>query len=440
MWNARFIRRSSLALAAIAAYFFVAFPAAAATPFCGCVVTKDNEQTCDSVVVPDEPSCNNQCQELADANGGTAGTPLFDADASSANGRALSDQCRSMGQSVAPTPISNEPATPSKAFITPQLSFNIPGLAFTPILNKNGTLEVNFIADYVTAIYRVLLGVSVTIAIVMIMIGGFQYVISPATGDVKAAKTRIQNAVVGLVLLLSVYVILFTINPQLTLFNALKVKQIDLVALDTSGPEGATGGAPSASCTQAIANATTSGTCAQGGIVSPTASPTPSCNYHFRNNNFDYTKISQVDWPGSWDDPLFAPIGGTVTVSNKAGLTPGDTCGNHIRIQNDSGTVVLCHMKDFVDAQGLPLVTGETVAAGQQVGHLGGRCCAGASIPPGPAFAEAVCNNDNSAPCSSPNVHESCTCQPISQSGDTTGAHVHTTFGGGYSQVLACLK
>jgi hypothetical protein len=96
---------------------------------------------------------------------------------------------------------------------------------------------VNYIADYVTAAYRVLLGVSVTIAIVMVMVGGFQYVISPATGDVKAAKTRIRNAVVGLVLLLSVYVILFTVNPQLTLFTALKLSEVPAVSIDNETPQ-----------------------------------------------------------------------------------------------------------------------------------------------------------------------------------------------------------
>jgi hypothetical protein len=68
------------------------------------------------------------------------------------------------------------------------------------------------------------------------MIGGFQYVLSPASGDLKAAKERIKNSVVGLVLLLSVYVILFTVNPQLTIFNPLKISNVPAVDIPNETP------------------------------------------------------------------------------------------------------------------------------------------------------------------------------------------------------------
>ncbi|OGL66888.1 hypothetical protein A2856_00050 [Candidatus Uhrbacteria bacterium RIFCSPHIGHO2_01_FULL_63_20] len=114
-------------------------------------------------------------------------------------------------------------------FVKPTLSFDIPGLKFAEVLQQGDFLEVNFLADYITAVYRMLLGVSLTVAIVMIMVGGVQYVIGAGTGEVKAAKERIKNAVIGFVLMLSVYVILFTVNPQLTLLPSLRIEMMEPV-------------------------------------------------------------------------------------------------------------------------------------------------------------------------------------------------------------------
>ncbi len=86
---------------------------------------------------------------------------------------------------------------------------------------------VQGIAGYVNQAYKYLLGISVTISIVMVMIGGVQYVLGGASSEqVSKAKARISNAVVGLVLLLSAYVILYTVNPNLV---SLRVPTLPLV-------------------------------------------------------------------------------------------------------------------------------------------------------------------------------------------------------------------
>ncbi|TAK03990.1 hypothetical protein EPO34_02410 [Patescibacteria group bacterium] len=126
------------------------------------------------------------------------------------------------------------------ASVKPELSFDIPGLEFSDVLNKDGKLTVNFLAEYITAVFRLVLGVSTTIAIVMIMVGGLQYVMAAGTGNVKAAKERIRNSIIGLAILFSTFVILYTVNPQLTLFAALELEQIQTVKLvaesgDTGG-------------------------------------------------------------------------------------------------------------------------------------------------------------------------------------------------------------
>jgi len=61
-----------------------------------------------------------------------------------------------------------------------------------------------------------LLRVAVTIAIVMVMIGGLQYALGAGSQEqVSKGKKRIVSAIVGLVLLLFAYVILYTVNPNL---------------------------------------------------------------------------------------------------------------------------------------------------------------------------------------------------------------------------------
>lgn len=76
--------------------------------------------------------------------------------------------------------------------------------------------KVSDLGDYIQKGYNLLLGIAVTIAIVMVMVGGLQYVIGAgAPEQVSKAKHRIQNAVIGLALLLCAYVILYTVNPQL---------------------------------------------------------------------------------------------------------------------------------------------------------------------------------------------------------------------------------
>lgn len=88
---------------------------------------------------------------------------------------------------------------------------------------------VSSVADYgayVNLAYKFLIGFMATIAIVMVMIGGLQYVLAAGSGDVSKAKARIGNAVVGLVLLLFSATILATVNPQLL---SLRVPQLPMI-------------------------------------------------------------------------------------------------------------------------------------------------------------------------------------------------------------------
>ena len=104
----------------------------------------------------------------------------------------------------------------STKLLTPTLSVDIPTVTFTDGLIENDVLKVNYLGDYISGIYVYLLGISTTIAIIMIMVSGLQWALGPASSEgVKNASARIKNALTVLVLLLCTYVILYTVIPQL---------------------------------------------------------------------------------------------------------------------------------------------------------------------------------------------------------------------------------
>lgn len=70
------------------------------------------------------------------------------------------------------------------------------------------------VGDYIARVYNYGAGVVILVAGVMFMVAGFQYLTSGAGGSTKAAKDRMRDAMIGLLLALGAYVILRTINPD----------------------------------------------------------------------------------------------------------------------------------------------------------------------------------------------------------------------------------
>lgn len=132
-----------------------------------------------------------------------------------------------------------EPALAESKLLTPQLSVDIPDLKFTDGIVDGDTIKINYLADYIAAGYKWMIGAAVTIAIVMIMIGGLQWTLSGGSilgtggkaNTASAAKKRISNAVTGLVLLLSTYMILAIVNPNLIRLQFPELETIPFVSL-----------------------------------------------------------------------------------------------------------------------------------------------------------------------------------------------------------------
>ncbi len=164
------------------------------------------------------------------------------------------------------TPIPPNPAVP------------IPGVRFTPATEEGGIISVPYLAQYISGIYRLSVGLGAILAAIMIVYGGFRYMLSASAPGVSDGKTIIQDAFIGLVVLLSSFLILKTINPRLVEMNPIRVRHVqavppseesaaDSIARDAdperSEEEGATGTAtgagPARFCRQTLAGRPSSG-------------------------------------------------------------------------------------------------------------------------------------------------------------------------------------
>lgn len=90
--------------------------------------------------------------------------------------------------------------------------------------NKYG--PENSFASAIPGIFKLLIGAGATIAVVMIVLGALTYMFSDIVGNKNKALNRIRSAMWAIVLLVSSYLILATINPELVTFN-LKLKTVD---------------------------------------------------------------------------------------------------------------------------------------------------------------------------------------------------------------------
>lgn len=125
------------------------------------------------------------------------------------------------------------PETPLKV-IAPTLQVPIPGLNFEGsvlVTGREGQGDcaanhtcVYTLERYINAILKYGIGAGVIFCIVLIMIGGIEWMVGSAVGGIARAQKRIKNAVMGLLLLLGVATILAFINPAIVALNSLSVK------------------------------------------------------------------------------------------------------------------------------------------------------------------------------------------------------------------------
>jgi len=123
-------------------------------------------------------------------------------------------------------------------FIVPYFAF---GVTYTPIedLPTTQTTPGDFY-DYVLLVYKILIGAVGVCAILMIIIGGFLYSTSAGNNaSMEKAKTIITDAIVGLLIALIGWLLLFLINPDLV--NIRKLGQTSGAAAPAGTSPGGSG-------------------------------------------------------------------------------------------------------------------------------------------------------------------------------------------------------
>lgn len=87
-----------------------------------------------------------------------------------------------------------------------------------PTFFNNQQQSLNFI-NYAKIVYQTILLVVIVLSIVMVALGGLEYAASGVAGAKMEGKERIWNAIIGLLIALASYLILYTIDPRLVNFN-----------------------------------------------------------------------------------------------------------------------------------------------------------------------------------------------------------------------------
>jgi hypothetical protein len=101
----------------------------------------------------------------------------------------------------------------------------IPGVPqLSNIQVEGGMISVPWIAQYLAGVYKYAIGLAVSLTIFMIMVGGFLWITAAGNpGKIDKAKNMIIDAIVGLILAVGSYLILYTINPDLVEFKSIQV-------------------------------------------------------------------------------------------------------------------------------------------------------------------------------------------------------------------------
>ncbi len=204
--------------------------------FCVC---NDNQQCADAYGDPNHPTetweCINGGSESFGLNYCKSNTnkilypiqqkDVFKPEADSAS--LLSDLSRGYSQ----TPLTEEQLL--LLIQKPKPKIRIPGLSFTDLTingsltsNDDGStyLEVPYLGEYLGAVYNYLILIAGVVCVARIIMAGFIYTAPDSSGEAKSSAIKmIQNAVLGLLLAVGSYTILYLFNPALVEFKNLKI-------------------------------------------------------------------------------------------------------------------------------------------------------------------------------------------------------------------------
>lgn len=126
----------------------------------------------------------------------------------------------------------------------PQPRIKIPGVSLTDpkdieVVSEKGEqyLYLPFIGEYIAAVYRYAVVFITILAVITIIIAGIQWMLPAGeqTEQINKAKQAIGHALIGLLIVLFSYALLYNINPSLVEFKNLKILYIPAEIIDTEG-------------------------------------------------------------------------------------------------------------------------------------------------------------------------------------------------------------
>ncbi len=127
-----------------------------------------------------------------------------------------------------------DPSNPNGSTITYTYLQPLPNPEGGGSLKTFDTSDTSSFGHYVTIIVEFIIGISAVLAVLMIIIGGIQYMTSELISNKEEAKSHMTGAILGLLIVLATVVILQTINPDILNLNLQKSFPPDSV-LDTGG-------------------------------------------------------------------------------------------------------------------------------------------------------------------------------------------------------------
>jgi len=92
--------------------------------------------------------------------------------------------------------------------------------AAVPCTANNGKVGPSDLPKCISQIYTWSLGIGSVFAVLMVILGGYYYMTAAGNAEKSSKGTEyIWGAVIGLVILFIAYILLYTINPDLTNFS-----------------------------------------------------------------------------------------------------------------------------------------------------------------------------------------------------------------------------
>lgn len=146
----------------------------------------------------------------------------------------------SKGTSPTDTPIDTNPAVlnPTNPIVTDQPgegeSYKL--LAPLPIFGSVFNASGKSFGDYLSIMFTFFVSFAGVLAVVMLIFGGIQYMSTDSLSGTESGRSKMYQAVYGLIIVLASYVILNTVNPNLVKFNfSIQGQSIEIEG-DTNDP------------------------------------------------------------------------------------------------------------------------------------------------------------------------------------------------------------